>query len=108
MVEAVIVSTARSPIGRARKGSLTEIRAGELAAQMIGASLVKVPKLNTNDVDDSMLNCGVPEGDPFGMTGARITSTPINSLRHHDKHIGLETMCVGGGMGMAIALERLN
>ncbi|MGW4957773.1 acetyl-CoA C-acetyltransferase [Nonomuraea sp. NPDC004186] len=46
-------------------------------------------------------------GHPFGMTGARITSTLINSLQHHDKSIGLETMCVGGGQGMAMILERL-
>ncbi|MEV1167200.1 acetyl-CoA C-acetyltransferase [Nonomuraea sp. NPDC049784] len=47
-------------------------------------------------------------GHPFGMTGARITSTLINSLQHHDKSIGLETMCVGGGQGMAMILERLS
>ncbi|QFY12797.1 acetyl-CoA C-acetyltransferase [Nonomuraea phyllanthi] len=47
-------------------------------------------------------------GHPFGMTGARITSTLINGLQHHDKSIGLETMCVGGGQGMAMILERLS
>lgn len=47
-------------------------------------------------------------GHPFGMTGARITSTLINSLRWHDKQIGLEAMCVGGGMGMAMIIERLS
>jgi acetyl-CoA C-acetyltransferase len=47
-------------------------------------------------------------GHPFGMTGARITSTLINSLRWHDKQYGLETMCVGGGQGMAMVLERLS
>ncbi|MEV0230043.1 acetyl-CoA C-acetyltransferase [Nonomuraea sp. NPDC050786] len=47
-------------------------------------------------------------GHPFGMTGARITSTLINSLQHHDKSIGLETMCVGGGQGMAMIFERLS
>jgi acetyl-CoA C-acetyltransferase len=47
-------------------------------------------------------------GHPFGMTGARITTTLINSLRTHDKTIGLETMCVGGGQGMAMVLERLS
>ena len=46
-------------------------------------------------------------GHPFGMTGARITSTLINSLQWHDKQFGLETMCVGGGQGMAMVLERL-
>jgi acetyl-CoA C-acetyltransferase len=47
-------------------------------------------------------------GHPFGMTGARITSTLINSLQFHDKQFGLETMCVGGGQGMAMILERLS
>jgi acetyl-CoA C-acetyltransferase len=47
-------------------------------------------------------------GHPFGMTGARITTTLINSLRTHDKQFGLETMCVGGGQGMAMVLERLS
>ena len=47
-------------------------------------------------------------GHPFGMTGARITSTLINSLQWHDKQFGLETMCVGGGQGMAMVLERLS
>ena len=47
-------------------------------------------------------------GHPFGMTGARITTTLINGLRAHDRSIGLETMCVGGGQGMAMVLERLS
>jgi acetyl-CoA C-acetyltransferase len=47
-------------------------------------------------------------GHPFGMTGARITTTLINSLRFHDKALGLETMCVAGGQGMAMIIERLS
>ena len=47
-------------------------------------------------------------GHPFGMTGARITTTLINGLRTHDKTIGLETMCVGGGQGMAMIVERMS
>jgi acetyl-CoA C-acetyltransferase len=47
-------------------------------------------------------------GHPFGMTGARIATTLINSLRFHDKQFGLETMCVGGGQGMAMVLEHLS
>jgi len=46
-------------------------------------------------------------GHPFGMTGARIATTLLNSLDYHDKAIGLETMCVAGGQGMAMVLERL-
>ncbi len=47
-------------------------------------------------------------GHPYGMTGARITATLLNGLRARDKSIGLETMCVGGGQGMAIIVERLS
>ncbi len=46
-------------------------------------------------------------GHPFGMTGARIMTTLLNGLEHEDKAIGLETMCVGGGQGMAMIVERL-
>ncbi|GAB3508563.1 acetyl-CoA C-acetyltransferase [Amycolatopsis cihanbeyliensis] len=61
------------------------------------------------DLDRLNVNGGaIAVGHPFGMTGARITSTLINSLRHHDKQWGLETMCVGGGQGMAMVLERLS
>jgi acetyl-CoA C-acetyltransferase len=47
-------------------------------------------------------------GHPFGMTGARITTTLLNGLRERDGQFGLETMCVGGGQGMAIIYERLS
>jgi len=61
------------------------------------------------DIDRLNVNGGaIALGHPFGMTGARITSTLINSLQHHDKQFGLETMCVGGGQGMAMVLERLS
>jgi acetyl-CoA C-acetyltransferase len=46
-------------------------------------------------------------GHPFGMTGARIMGTLLNDLRALDKTIGLETMCVGGGQGMAMIVERV-
>jgi acetyl-CoA C-acetyltransferase len=61
------------------------------------------------DIDKLNVNGGaIAVGHPFGMTGARITSTLINSLQFHDKTFGLETMCVGGGQGMAMILERLS
>jgi len=47
-------------------------------------------------------------GHPFGMTGARIMSTLINGLQWEDKQYGLESMCVGGGQGMAMIIERLS
>ncbi|MGK5544036.1 acetyl-CoA C-acetyltransferase [Streptomyces sp. URMC 127] len=61
------------------------------------------------DIDRLNVNGGaIAVGHPFGMTGARITGTLINSLQWHDKQFGLETMCVGGGQGMAMIIERLS
>src|SRR5215471_15341797 len=61
------------------------------------------------DIDKLNVNGGaIAVGHPFGMTGARITSTLLNSLQFHDKTFGLETMCVGGGQGMAMIVERLS
>src|SRR5689334_10954912 len=61
------------------------------------------------DIDKLNVNGGaIAVGHPFGMTGARITSTLLNSLQFHDKAFGLETMCVGGGQGMAMIFERLS
>jgi acetyl-CoA C-acetyltransferase len=61
------------------------------------------------DLDRLNVNGGaIAVGHPFGMTGARITTTLINSLQFHDKQFGLETMCVGGGQGMAMVVERLS
>jgi acetyl-CoA C-acetyltransferase len=61
------------------------------------------------ELDKVNVNGGaIAVGHPFGMTGARITTTLINSLQFHDKQFGLETMCVGGGQGMAMVIERLS
>ncbi len=61
------------------------------------------------DIERLNVNGGaIAVGHPFGMTGARITTTLINSLQTHDAQYGLETMCVGGGQGMAMVLERLS
>jgi acetyl-CoA C-acetyltransferase len=61
------------------------------------------------ELDRLNVNGGaIAVGHPFGMTGARIATTLINSLQWHDKTFGLETMCVGGGQGMAMVLERLS
>ncbi len=63
MPEAVIVSVARSPIGRAGKGSLAQMRPDELAAQMIGAALDAVPELDASQIDDIMMGCAQPAGE---------------------------------------------
>jgi len=73
------------------------------AAQVIpSARHLGIPwdKLNVN-------GGAIALGHPFGMTGARIMTTLINGLQTADKTFGLETMCVGGGQGMAMIIERL-
>ena len=61
------------------------------------------------DLDRLNVNGGsIAVGHPFGMTGARLQNTMLNSLKWHDKSTGLITMCVGGGQGMAMILERLS
>jgi acetyl-CoA C-acetyltransferase len=70
-----------------------------------------IPSARELGIAEDRLNVNggaIAVGHPFGMTGARITSTLINSLQWHDKQLGLETMCVGGGQGMAMVLERLS
>ncbi|MGO1284082.1 MAG: acetyl-CoA C-acetyltransferase [Brachybacterium sp.] len=66
MPEAVIVAAARSPIGRARKGSLKDVRPDDLAAQMIRAALDQVPELDPTTIDDLQLGCAIPEGHQGG------------------------------------------
>ncbi|TDQ04220.1 acetyl-CoA C-acetyltransferase [Labedaea rhizosphaerae] len=73
MPEAVIVAAARSPIGRAGKGSLVDMRPDELTVQMIRAALAKVPQLDPQDIDDLMLGCGLPGGEQ-GFNMARIVA----------------------------------
>jgi acetyl-CoA C-acetyltransferase len=73
MPEAVIVATARSPIGRAGKGSLTSIRPDDLTAQIVAAALAKVPQLDPADIGDLMLGCGLPGGEQ-GFNMARVVA----------------------------------
>jgi acetyl-CoA C-acetyltransferase len=74
MPEAVIVATARSPIGRAGKGSLRELRPDDLAATIVQAALDKVPQLDPAEIDDLYLGCGLPGGEQ-GFNMARVVAT---------------------------------
>jgi acetyl-CoA C-acetyltransferase len=70
-----------------------------------------VASARTLGIDEERLNVSggaIALGHPFGMTGARITATLLNNLRTRDAQFGLETMCVGGGQGMAMVIERLS
>jgi acetyl-CoA C-acetyltransferase len=101
------VEASRQALGRAGMAisdvDLVEINEA-FAAQVI-------PSYRDLGIDPARLNVNggaIAVGHPFGMTGARIATTLLNSLQFHDKSIGLETMCVGGGQGMAMLFERLS
>jgi acetyl-CoA C-acetyltransferase len=74
MTEAVIVATARSPIGRANKGSLTTLRPDDMSAQIITALLAKAPQVKADDINDVMWGIGQPAGEG-GFNIARVIST---------------------------------
>ena len=69
MPEAVIVSAARTPIGRANKGSLKDMRPDDLSAFIIQKALDKVPGLDPSDIDDLYLGCGLPGGESGNNMG---------------------------------------
>ncbi len=101
------VEASRQALGRAGMAisdiDLVEINEA-FAAQVI-------PSYRDLGIDPAQLNVNggaIAVGHPFGMTGARIATTLLNSLQFHDKTTGLETMCVGGGQGMAMIFERLS
>src|ERR1700731_1676027 len=73
MADAVIVAAARSPIGRAFKGALKDLRPDNLTAAIVRAALDKVPQLDPSDVDDLMLGCGLPGGEA-GFNMARVVA----------------------------------
>jgi acetyl-CoA C-acetyltransferase len=119
-----IVSTGVSGLSPEIMG-LGPVEASKKALALAGMSIDDVDLVEINEafaaqvlpsarelgIDEDKLNVNggaIAVGHPFGMTGARISTTLINGLRTHDKQIGLETMCVGGGQGMAMVLERLS
>ncbi|MFF0150448.1 acetyl-CoA C-acetyltransferase [Micromonospora sp. NPDC005203] len=119
-----IVSTGVTALSPEIMG-LGPVEASRQALRRAGMTIDDVDLVEINEafaaqVIPSYRELGVPQeklnvmggaiavGHPFGMTGARITGTLLNALEWHDKTIGLETMCVGGGQGMAMVLERLN
>jgi acetyl-CoA C-acetyltransferase len=119
-----VVSTAVSALSPEIMG-LGPVEASQRALALAGMSISAIDLVEINEafaaqVIPSYKDLGIPleklnvnggaiaVGHPFGSTGARITTTLINSLQWHDKQFGLETMCVGGGQGMAMILERLS
>jgi acetyl-CoA C-acetyltransferase len=101
------VEASRRALGRAGMtiGDIDLVELNEAFAAQV------IPSYRELGIDLDRLNANggaIAVGHPFGMTGARITTTLINSLQWHDKQLGLETMCVGGGQGMAMIIERLS
>ncbi|HMS11599.1 MAG: acetyl-CoA C-acetyltransferase [Microthrixaceae bacterium] len=100
------VEACRQALGRAGMTidnvDLVEINEAFAAQVLPSARHLGIPleKLNTR-------GGGIALGHPFGMTGARIMTTLIHNLQESDKTIGMETMCVGGGQGMSMIIERL-
>jgi acetyl-CoA C-acetyltransferase len=101
------VEASRQALGRAGM-TIDDVDLVEINEAFAAQAVPSARQLGV-DLDRLNVNGGaIAVGHPFGMTGARITSTLINGLQQHDKQIGLETMCVGGGQGMAMVLERLS
>jgi acetyl-CoA C-acetyltransferase len=101
------VEAVRKALGRAGM-SVDDIDLFEIneafAAQVLPSAWelgIPMEKLNTRGGSIAL-------GHPFGMTGARIMTTLIHNLQESDKTFGVETMCVGGGQGMAMVVERLS
>ncbi|MDQ3870961.1 MAG: acetyl-CoA C-acyltransferase [Chloroflexota bacterium] len=90
------------------KMSIEDIDVVELN-EAFAAQVLPVCRETGIDVDEQLNPHGgaIALGHPFGMTGARIMCTLINDLQTLDKRFGLETMCVGGGQGMAMIVERM-
>ncbi|HUF96435.1 MAG TPA: acetyl-CoA C-acyltransferase [Acidimicrobiia bacterium] len=100
------VGAVRGVLGRA-KMSFDDIDIIEINEAFAAQVLASVDELGI-DMEKLNPNGGaIALGHPFGMTGARIMGTLINDLQTLDKTIGIETMCVGGGQGMAMVIERL-
>ena len=91
------------------KMSISDIDIVELN-EAFAAQVIPIARETKISIEDQLNPHGgaIALGHPFGMTGARIMTTLINDLQTLDKTFGLETMCIGGGQGMAMVIERLN
>ena len=101
------IEAIRKVLDRA-KMSIEDIDVVELN-EAFAAQVLPVCREVGIDVDEQLNPHGgaIALGHPFGMTGARIMTTLLNDLQTLDKRFGLETMCVGGGQGMAMIVERM-
>src|SRR6266576_3724576 len=105
MPEAVIVSSVRTPVGRAYKGSLRATRPDDLAALAIKEALARVPGLDTKEIDDVILGCAMPEGEQ-GMNVARIAALRAG-LPVETSAMTINRFCSSGLQAIALAAERI-
>lgn len=105
MHEAVIVSSIRTPVGRAYKGSLRATRPDDLAALAIKEALRRVPGLEAKEIDDVILGCAMPEGEQ-GMNVARIASLRAG-LPVETSAMTINRFCSSGLQSIALAAERI-
>src|SRR5438105_6777436 len=105
MVEAVIVSAVRTPVGRAYKGSLRTTRPDDLAALAIKEALARVPAIDAKEIDDVILGCAMPEGEQ-GMNVARIAALRAG-LPVETSAMTINRFCSAGLQAIALAAERV-
>ena len=105
MPEALIVSSVRTPVGRANKGALRAARPDDLAALAIKEALRRVPGLRPNEIDDVILGCAMPEGEQ-GMNVARIASLRAG-LPVETSAMTINRFCSSGLQAIALAAERI-
>ncbi len=105
MPEAVIVSSVRTPVGRAFKGALRATRPDDLAAEAIKAALARVPALDAKEIEDVILGCAMPEAEQ-GMNVARIASLRAG-LPVECSAMTINRFCSSGLQAIAIAAERI-
>jgi acetyl-CoA C-acetyltransferase len=101
------IEAVRQTLRRA-KMSIDDIDLVEINEAFAAQVLPSAKHLGINIDKLNIRGGAIALGHPFGMTGARIMTTLLNSLEDADKRFGLESMCVGGGQGMAMIIERLN
>jgi len=105
MREVVIVSSVRTPVGRAYKGTLRATRPDELAAVAIKGALARIPQLDPKEIEDVILGCAMPEGEQ-GMNVARIASLRAG-LPVEVSAVTINRFCSSGLQAIAMAAERI-
>ena len=105
MREVVLVSSVRTPVGRAYKGTLRATRPDELAAIAIKGALARVPQLDTTEIEDVILGCAMPEAEQ-GMNVARIASLRAG-LPVETSAMTINRFCSSGLQAIAMAADRI-